>query len=290
MKLTPLQKARRNYILKMRLWLGLCRNCGNDAPNGFLCEKCNDRKIEKQQEKRALRKKRGVCSCGAELAEEKKRCEKCYQRKRKANELLSYGEVRVCQTEGCDNIPAYKTPYCIDCAAKLRSSKVFFNKCDMCGEFFTTPFPNKRRCSPECIKEHWRLIGKEKYIPTFNPIYKRRCDWCGDDFRTNRPNTIYCCCVCRYKSQRFNNKKYNTKLNLNKIFFRDKGRCHICNRKLNLDRCVPEKRAATIDHVVPRSLGGVDEYHNAKLACFICNSTKGNKTIDGGEQLLLFGV
>lgn len=37
------------------------------------------------------------------------------------------------------------------------------------------------------------------------------------------------------------------------------------------------KTKATIDHVVPRSRGGIDDLSNLTLACFSCNSSKGNR-------------
>lgn len=35
--------------------------------------------------------------------------------------------------------------------------------------------------------------------------------------------------------------------------------------------------------------GGETSYKNMQLACFSCNSYKGERTMGGGDQLLLFG-
>lgn len=51
-------------------------------------------------------------------------------------------------------------------------------------------------------------------------------------------------------------------------FSRDGGRCHYCN----------VGGAMTIDHVVPRSMGGGNSADNIVLACKSCNSSKGPKT------------
>jgi len=45
------------------------------------------------------------------------------------------------------------------------------------------------------------------------------------------------------------------------------GRCHYCGRY------VPEHEA-TLDHCVPRSLGGPDKAENAVMACLPCNRDK----------------
>lgn len=38
--------------------------------------------------------------------------------------------------------------------------------------------------------------------------------------------------------------------------------------------------AATVDHLVPRALGGTDDQWNLVSACHRCNSRKGNRTAD----------
>lgn len=56
------------------------------------------------------------------------------------------------------------------------------------------------------------------------------------------------------------------------IFKRDKSCCQYCG--------VQMKRAdeITIDHIVPRSKGGVSSWTNCVLACLPCNKRKANKT------------
>lgn len=40
------------------------------------------------------------------------------------------------------------------------------------------------------------------------------------------------------------------------------------------------KSGNTVDHVIPRSLGGKTSYDNCVTACFNCNHKKGNKTLE----------
>jgi 5-methylcytosine-specific restriction endonuclease McrA len=60
------------------------------------------------------------------------------------------------------------------------------------------------------------------------------------------------------------------KFNRRNIFLRDNYTCQYCGRK-------PPKDDLTIDHVVPRSLGGRSEWENVVLACTDCNTRKGGR-------------
>lgn len=57
-------------------------------------------------------------------------------------------------------------------------------------------------------------------------------------------------------------------LSRHNVFRRDNNRCVYCN----------SKDALTIDHVVPRSMGGRDAWDNLVTACQKCNAKKGNMT------------
>lgn len=53
------------------------------------------------------------------------------------------------------------------------------------------------------------------------------------------------------------------------IFERDEWLCGICGEPVEADE-------ATLDHIVPISLGGADEPSNVRLAHFLCNSRRGD--------------
>ena len=55
------------------------------------------------------------------------------------------------------------------------------------------------------------------------------------------------------------------------IFKRDHSTCQYCG-------CRPGSSELTIDHVLPRSQGGVSSWENCVLACVACNSRKANRT------------
>ena len=60
------------------------------------------------------------------------------------------------------------------------------------------------------------------------------------------------------------------------VFARDEYRCQYCGAG-----------ADSIDHVIPRSRGGLDDWENLAAACRTCNSTKRNRTpAEAGMRLL----
>jgi 5-methylcytosine-specific restriction endonuclease McrA len=66
----------------------------------------------------------------------------------------------------------------------------------------------------------------------------------------------------KYKIMRF------TKSN---VFARDNFTCQYCNRKLLKSRI-------SLDHILPKSRGGLSTWNNCVAACIECNMKKGNKT------------
>ena len=148
-------------------------------------------------------------------------------------------------------------------------------RCDVCRE------AQRVRC-----QIHWRK--KTGYDPT------RTCRVCSAVFagelswQTCSPE-----CSASLLRQRQSDRRARVRLAFvetvdpRAIFERDAWRCHICRRRLRPDRRHPHPRSATLDHVVPLSLGGSHEPANVQTACLQCNSAKGNR--GGNEQLLLIG-
>ncbi|MFF4892929.1 HNH endonuclease [Micromonospora chersina] len=79
-------------------------------------------------------------------------------------------------------------------------------------------------------------------------------------------------------SERFNDRD---------IFVRDRWICQICGYKINPATKYPHPRSASLDHIVPLSEGGAHSRANTRLACWICNSRRGDR--GGNEQLALIG-
>ena len=60
-KLTPLQKARRKWILKKRRELGLCVQCGSEANGNSSCDRCQERTNEATRARREKAATADIC-------------------------------------------------------------------------------------------------------------------------------------------------------------------------------------------------------------------------------------
>jgi len=70
----------------------------------------------------------------------------------------------------------------------------------------------------------------------------------------------------------------NVKLNKQEVFRRDSYTCQYCGRNgIEL----------TLDHVVPRRLGGKHSWDNLVTACRVCNHRKGGRMADSAGMKLL---
>lgn len=113
-------------------------------------------------------------------------------------------------------------------------------ECKVCGSFFFND--RKTYCSDECARKganHYHDMKKRK---------RMRDSW------TEESKTI----------------------SLDKLFDRDGGICWLCGKACDIEADPNSNNYPSIDHIVPISLGGKDEWQNIKLAHRICNSLRGN--------------
>lgn len=115
--------------------------------------------------------------------------------------------------------------------------------------------------------------------------WTRRCSHCREVRRTyvarkarrNKGGTH------RARARRFGVKYEPVKLL--RVFERDRWRCGICGKKVNRRLRYPHPRAASLDHVIPMSVGGGHLYSNVQCAHWDCNVAKAAGS--AGEQLAL---
>lgn len=74
--------------------------------------------------------------------------------------------------------------------------------------------------------------------------------------------------------------KREVRLSRRNIFERDNHTCQYCGKRF-------PKPDLTIDHVLPRSRGGLDSWENLVLACVACNLRKRDQTPDEARMNLL---
>jgi len=67
----------------------------------------------------------------------------------------------------------------------------------------------------------------------------------------------------------YHKKRVSVRYSKMNVFIRDRFRCTYCNEEVT-------HKTATIDHVLPTSLGGKSTFENTVCACSTCNGKKGN--------------
>lgn len=90
--------------------------------------------------------------------------------------------------------------------------------------------------------------------------------------------SIYLPSVVRllYMAKQFRRSVPLTRIN---ILARDSYRCQYCFQKLTLSN-------ATIDHVIPKSRGGMATWDNLVACCIECNKRKGDRTPQEAQMTL----
>lgn len=68
---------------------------------------------------------------------------------------------------------------------------------------------------------------------------------------------------------------------LQKIIDRGDRNCGICGSVVDLSLVHPHPMSASVDHVIPRALGGTNDPTNLQLAHFDCNVIKGDRFFGG---------
>ncbi|MCD4830920.1 MAG: HNH endonuclease [Anaerohalosphaeraceae bacterium] len=74
--------------------------------------------------------------------------------------------------------------------------------------------------------------------------------------------------------------RIDVKFNRRNIFARDANKCQYCGRKFSPSEL-------SLDHVVPRSMGGDASWENLVCACTKCNSKKGGRTPKQAKMKLI---
>lgn len=171
--------------------------------------------------------------------------------------------------------------YCsTSCGSKAQRARAFV-PCPKCGvEFWPWKSGKHARkfCSRKCAIPPKRPRQPFKRQPAAKE--QRQCRWCGAPFMVFvRKERKYCS-----KKHQLIAKSRRRKAILRglggelpsvwDIYSRDKGRCHICRKKVPRTAVWPDQRCASLDHVIPITKGGRDEATNVRLAHLGCNQRK----------------
>ena len=119
-----------------------------------------------------------------------------------------------------------------------------------------------------CSVERAFVLVMLKKAEMLSDNASRRLKTIAEDFKFTSIIRLYRYVHLPYK--RVNLSRHN-------IFKRDRNRCVYCGSKDSL----------TIDHVVPKSVGGRDTWDNLVTACQKCNAKKGSMTPEQAGMSLL---
>lgn len=193
-------------------------------------------------------KKRKYCSI---------ECSNDWIRKHGTRSIVSYVVYRFdCKVCGkrCNEVGRRRRKYCSKrCedkywATEYQSKKVLMNtmnvRCKECSKYFTTHVKSRRFCSKSCgNKYHWR---KKDILRRMRIKDNGAIDYC---------------------------------ISLERLHKRDKGICHICKNKVDMNLNTNDDMYGSIDHVIPLAKGGTHTWDNIKLSHRICNSIKGAEVL-----------
>lgn len=87
---------------------------------------------------------------------------------------------------------------------------------------------------------------------------------------------IRICRDCRVASRKY-------RVSARQLAARDGAICGICGEEVDMTIRMPDRRCASVDHVIPRARGGKNDPTNLQLAHFICNSRKSDSVLAAPE-------
>ena len=204
---------------------------------------------------------------------------------------------KVCATTDCDGMVVARG-LCTRCYSKQYKRRSHTSLCEHCGKTVVKRQARGRFCSTACAQA-WRSVRRDvrAQLDHDDGLHETKCVVCSKAFMVAVWNCTTCSdeCTQRLKAQRKLRARstrrvreisaYVEDVNPQSVFEADGYRCHICGQMTDKDERVPHPRAPTVDHVLPLAKGGLHALFNVRTACFICNSTKGDR--GGGEQFAL---
>jgi 5-methylcytosine-specific restriction endonuclease McrA len=170
----------------------------------------------------------------------------------------------------------------------------FHRACEICQTQFTTGKATQVTCSKPCSTERNKLVSREKWNKEklSKPQFKiETCKWCNQDLEISSSfkGVIKYHNECkkparqsqyRVKSVRRQGIKKGATISHDLVAERDGYKCYLCEEAVDMSIARTSRYGATLDHVTPLSKGGQDTMENVRLAHWICNILKSNKTLE----------
>lgn len=166
---------------------------------------------------------------------------------------------------------------------KVFDMEQFTRTCEWCEQEFITEWETKLYCSrkhKEQSREHRKRLREGRVRIAHNRI----CKGCGSDFTTTRKQKLYCHEDCRKwqkeQMKRDRDREWQNQRNGSlraRVYLLSNGKCGICKEHIDTQLTYPEPMSLSIDHIIPRSLGGSHKIDNLRAAHLLCNAKRGAK-------------
>ena len=191
-----------------------------------------------------------------------------------------------------------------------QASKFKWKNCRECRTQFVVTRGRKQFCCRDCSYTFKSKLAQERAVSNPKPkmckVWFPSCVECDRVFCARSPSTRRCSYQCRIANDSIrvidlyaastevgaDGKKWR-KLLIGYLRERDGDKCQCgCRRTIQFDLPSGPKghksgMGASVDHIIPRSLGGGNEMANLRLLTWKCNRRRGNR--GGNEQLALIG-
>jgi hypothetical protein len=160
--------------------------------------------------------------------------------------------------------------------------------CIVCAVSFTTNQPHTLRCAAHANKQRTIPLGptslrctdcSEGFVHDIQSYIPTRCPACQEQAVREGKR------IARDRRRAIKKAAFVENVHRKYIYERDGWRCQLCGKRVAKDKQVPHPKAPTIDHIVPLSWGGEHSRANTQLACFLCNSLKGDRS--AGQPALI---
>lgn len=155
--------------------------------------------------------------------------------------------------------------------------------CPVCGTTFWAKMANTVYCSAQCrdtANRHYepRVFLCRECGQRVEPEYgDKRTVFCSSQCSKRYTNRLFRK-ECKEKRKMLIREAYVEPVSLPNVFRRDKGICQICGLPVPMDTSPENMWGATVDHIVPLSIGGEHSMRNCQLSHRLCNSIKGQES------------
>lgn len=196
---------------------------------------------------------------------------------------------------GVGRPPLYCNRTCADRARGDRTRKIYPDECcPWCFKTFAYT-PHVTYCSNECKKHAFNHVSQHRTIDRCHLVV---CTKCRNVIRGNGGRRRDLCDDCKAKNNLARWKKKNAirrgrisegdSISTEALGDRDGWICWLCDGSIDPTIKHPDRRCATIDHVVPlnpRDGGpaGTHTWDNVRIAHLACNTAKGDRRITRDE-------